>query len=295
MKKYSLIIAGLALWLASYGTSLAINDVTLGTSAVISVSSINLNVSGTQSVVDSLTVNADDFTVTMSGGASLKVSSADRRNLTITTAGSVSASQTSCTSSESVHTITNPTEGVQATTTVSVVAGSTCSGGGGSPGSAGGGGGGGGGGSSAPSPSPAPAPQPIVPRVITPIIYSTRSTSAVFTRPLSVGSTNDDVMRLQTLLATDSTVYPEGLTTGYFGPMTKRAVQRFQEKYGVTTSAGAGYGVFGPATRAKMQEVFGGALASPAALTSPSSGADTLTDLQARIKLLQDQLKQLQQ
>ena len=44
---------------------------------------------------------------------------------------------------------------------------------------------------------------------------------------------NESVKKVQELLATDPTIYPEGLTTGYFGPLTKKAIERFQEKNGL--------------------------------------------------------------
>jgi len=83
-------------------------------------------------------------------------------------------------------------------------------------------------------------------------------TSAIFTKPLSLGMTSNDVRRLQTLLATKPEIYPEGLITGYFGSLTKKAVQSFQLKYGVVSSkSDSGFGLVGPKTRMKLQEVFG--------------------------------------
>jgi len=86
---------------------------------------------------------------------------------------------------------------------------------------------------------------------------STSSTSAIFTTPLYIGLQSEDVRRLQTLLATKPEIYPEGKITGYFGLLTKQAVQRFQLNYGVVTSkSDSGYGYVGPKTRAKLQEIF---------------------------------------
>jgi hypothetical protein len=83
-------------------------------------------------------------------------------------------------------------------------------------------------------------------------------TSAIFTKPLSLRMTSNDVRRLQTLLATKPEIYPEGLITGYFGPLTEKAVQNFQLNYDVVTlKSDAGFGFVGPKTRAKLQEVFG--------------------------------------
>jgi outer membrane murein-binding lipoprotein Lpp len=61
---------------------------------------------------------------------------------------------------------------------------------------------------------------------------------------LRQGSTSDEVLLLQELLATDFAIYPEGLVTGFFGPLTRQAVIRFQIKHGIE-----GVGEVGPQTR----------------------------------------------
>lgn len=58
------------------------------------------------------------------------------------------------------------------------------------------------------------------------------------------------------LLARDPEVYPEGLVTGRFLPLTHAAVKRFQEKHGIAKPGVLGYGVVGPATRAKIAELY---------------------------------------
>ncbi|MEK7555706.1 MAG: peptidoglycan-binding protein [Patescibacteria group bacterium] len=81
--------------------------------------------------------------------------------------------------------------------------------------------------------------------------------NALFTENLKFGMRSSNVYRLQQLFATDNEIYPEGVVSGYFGQMTKEAVQRFQIKHGVVTSdEDAGYGSVGPKTRAKLQEIF---------------------------------------
>ena len=76
-----------------------------------------------------------------------------------------------------------------------------------------------------------------------------------FLKYLTFGSRGVDVTALQNYLKSFKDLYPEGLVTGYFGPATLRAVQRFQVKYGLAKKGDAGYGVVGPKTRAKLNEV----------------------------------------
>jgi outer membrane murein-binding lipoprotein Lpp len=56
---------------------------------------------------------------------------------------------------------------------------------------------------------------------------------AVFGERLRMGDRGNRVQRLQEFLAQDPDVYPEGLTTGYFGPLTSQAVARLQQQIGV--------------------------------------------------------------
>ncbi|OGZ27123.1 MAG: hypothetical protein A2365_00435 [Candidatus Nealsonbacteria bacterium RIFOXYB1_FULL_40_15] len=72
------------------------------------------------------------------------------------------------------------------------------------------------------------------------------------------GQSGEEVKCLQQFLKNQG-VYPEGLTTGYFGPLTKKAVARFQEKYAaeILTPLGlvSGTGFVGPNTKAKIREL----------------------------------------
>ena len=66
-----------------------------------------------------------------------------------------------------------------------------------------------------------------------------------FIQTLSLGSRGDDVRNLQTFLSQFKDIYPEGLITGYFGPLTEKAVQRWQTKHNIVvsgTSETTGYG-----------------------------------------------------
>lgn len=77
--------------------------------------------------------------------------------------------------------------------------------------------------------------------------------SAHFTTLLKPGSHGADISRLQALLGVEQ--------TGYFGVLTRAAVEAFQKKYGIVssgTAASTGFGALGPKTRAKIEDVFGG-------------------------------------
>jgi len=78
----------------------------------------------------------------------------------------------------------------------------------------------------------------------------------VFSRSLYRGVSGEDVRKLQSYLASDPALYPEGLVTGYFGALTEAAVGRFQIGAGVLSSkSDDGYGIFGPRTRAKLNSL----------------------------------------
>ena len=103
--------------------------------------------------------------------------------------------------------------------------------------------------------------------------------ASTFVKDLTLGNRNEDVRRLQQLLATDPEIYPEGIVSGNFGGLTQRAIRRFQEKYGIKPVNGR----VGPLTRAKLDEVFNnipGELPGPAPVpaTPKSSEEQALKD-----------------
>ncbi len=75
-------------------------------------------------------------------------------------------------------------------------------------------------------------------------------TNLQLARELTLGMSGEDVKLLQELLATDPSIYPEGIVSGYFGALTEKAVKRLQEKDGLES-----VGRVGPKTRARLNEL----------------------------------------
>ncbi|MDP3988736.1 MAG: peptidoglycan-binding protein [bacterium] len=88
-----------------------------------------------------------------------------------------------------------------------------------------------------------------------------QSAYAAINSQLDFGDRGSEVTQLQTYLATNVNIYPEGLVTGYFGQLTKAAVERFQTAQGIIsqgTPATTGYGRVGPMTRAAINAILAG-------------------------------------
>lgn len=244
----------------------ASNDAQISPNVTITVGGYNLTVNGSNALLESMVVNASDFELGLSAGSQVTISSADRRTLTVSGI-SESYITRSCNSSTSDVGIVVPlgAGSTVITATITPTSNACSSSSNASSGSGGGGGGGGGGGSVLPSPStvtayPTPTLVPGCPAgmICKPINNTVPAgMSAVFTKRLVQGSQSGDVTRLQTLLASDPTIYPEGKVTGYFGPLTRKAVQNFQVKYKIAAPGVEGYGDVGPMTRAALQKVFG--------------------------------------
>jgi hypothetical protein len=304
MKKLIYFILVFSLLLPFIGFA-AYNDVTLTTDTVISVNGISLNVSGSSSVIESMTVNANDFTVTLQSNSTFQVTSSARKKFFVDAPGTVTISRP-CTSSESSLTLSgasNVTVTISPSSSACDAADSTTTStsstiaGGAAPGTA----------ASFPNVletaeeavlavEEAPAPvsgltlgqissiiilleafevEPSVIDTVRNILKGTRiapapsavSVSPVFNTTLKFGMISSDVKRLQQLLNSDpdtqlasSGVGSPGNETDYFGALTRKAVQKFQAKYGIISSgdeASTGYGLAGPKTRAKLAEVFG--------------------------------------
>ncbi len=264
-KKTKLLLAMFALLVLPVAGFAAFNDVTLTTDVVINVASTNLSISGSSAVVESIVVGANSFDVVLQSGSSIKITSSDRKTFTVSPSSGAFTSSGTCDSSSSSLTITS-TGSIALTITPSVACSSSASGGSG---------GGGGVIQNALPNQPVPRKQIIYPdgRIVyldEQTVEKTQTTEvkklfatpsfAPFKATLKRGMRNNDTKRLQELLASDPSIYPEGLITGYFGPLTEKAIQRFQSKNNIVSSGSpksTGYGLVGPKTRAKLQEVFG--------------------------------------
>ena len=71
------------------------------------------------------------------------------------------------------------------------------------------------------------------------------------TQNVSFGETNDDITRIQRLLATDPEIYPDAIISGFFGSKTEAAIGRLQARYNLEA-----VGVVGPATEALLNLIF---------------------------------------
>lgn len=84
---------------------------------------------------------------------------------------------------------------------------------------------------------------------------------AAITTTLDIGDSGSEVTELQTYLATNASIYPSGLVTGYFGPLTQAAVARFQTAQGIVSSGTpdtTGYGRVGPQTMMRINSLLVG-------------------------------------
>ena len=284
----------------------AFNDVTLTTDTDISVGGITLDVTGSSATIESITVNADNFSFVLQPGSYIQVTSADRREMS-TDAATEFIETNICNGSQSVLKHSASIAGGGGTITITPTA-TTCSdptatpaaiGGTSAPGAAGGGGGGGG---YTPLPtiqvaSAAQALASLGPSYRIPTV-------AFFTRALSQGASNLEVRELQKLLNSDPDTQvavsgpgSPGNESNYFGALTARAVEKFQEKYGIAGPGDPGYGTVGPKTRAKLNELLSGGTSVPTTSSSAGEASSDTGDLERQLleatkqlKILQDQL-----
>lgn len=267
---------------------------------------------------DAMNVNSTTFTFTLSRGGRVTMISSGRKKLDHNAAAPAKGTFSCGTDQSQLDlSIDEPFTA----TTVTVTPSGTCStgaggGGGGGGGTIGGGGGGGGGGGTSPAPASQTTDNVMALREQIAAVQAkinqkliaeknqgksgaTPSAFGVFVKDLAPGTRGEEVKRLQELLARDKDIYPEGLTTGLFGPATARAVKKFQAKYGLPQA-----GKVGPQTRKKLEELFSGGKEAPAnvqtvspaplpaSAVSPAPAAPGATP--GQIQTIQDQIKAIQ-
>ncbi len=87
--------------------------------------------------------------------------------------------------------------------------------------------------------------------LLVPTLSATASTTFIpINSQVNYGETSANVSNLQMFLAANPSIYPEGLVTGYYGPLTRAAVIRFQSQYGIDQA-----GRVGPITLAKINSL----------------------------------------
>jgi hypothetical protein len=276
MKKLLISVLFPTMLLVPFVASALYNDVTLTTATVISIGGVNLNVSGSSAVIESITVNASSFSFVLLSGSSIDVTSASGQKLS-TSASSKYTSGGSC--SGSTYTLSHSSEVDTVTVTVSlddtfcVSSETTTSTPGGGHRSGGGGGG-------ATLPITPATPNPALPAL------TVAAPQASFNRGLSVGSTGDDVRNLQNRLLGEGLF--KGEATGYFGPLTQAAVKAYQAKYGIDQ-----LGIVGPATRAQLNKLVTANEGSNAAATTQLTSAQVVA-IMSQISALLQQVQELQ-
>ena len=98
------------------------------------------------------------------------------------------------------------------------------------------------------------------------------------------------------MLSQDKIIYPEGKVTGYYGKLTFKAVQKFQCQYNIICSGTpetTGYGIAGPKTRNKINEIYGGTAVPAASVPTSSQTDQSFQLLQEQIRILQEKLIKL--
>ena len=78
-----------------------------------------------------------------------------------------------------------------------------------------------------------------------------QSAKPVFTLSLQNGETNEDIKRIQKLLATDPEIYPYGVASGFYGPKTEEGIKNLQARFGLDQ-----LGIIGPGTKALLELFF---------------------------------------
>lgn len=98
------------------------------------------------------------------------------------------------------------------------------------------------------------------------VALSSSALAANISSELDYGESGADVRALQEFLATNSLIYPAGLVTGYYGPLTRDAVVQFQIAYGISP-----VGRVGPVTMAKINSLMNAGLGLDTSATGMSN------------------------
>ena len=221
----------------------AFNDVTLTTNADILVNGINLNISGSSAVIESMTVNATDFTLTLASGSSISINAPGLNRLDNNITSDVTSRV--CTSVESSLTLAYSGGGT-VTNTITPSA-TLCNGSG----------------ESAPSAlqtqtSSGGGFTQAVWMAFLNMLFGPEKTNSQIERPaggflynLQVNSKGSAVADLQAWLISHGYDIPAISTgkalKGFFGSQTQSAVMRYQKDHGIPAT-----GFFGPLTRASL-------------------------------------------
>lgn len=104
------------------------------------------------------------------------------------------------------------------------------------------------------------------------LAVSSLASAATINSTLSVGSSGSEVTALQNYLSADSSLYPEGKVTGYYGSLTQAAVLRFQARYGISQT-----GTVGPITGAKINSLLGTGGGETGDVNAPLMTPETVT------------------
>ena len=78
-------------------------------------------------------------------------------------------------------------------------------------------------------------------------LSSGQQEQTLFSQTLRQGMSGPEVSQLQQILAQTPAIYPEGLATGFYGPLTEAAVRRYQQREGLLQT-----GVLDTATRNRL-------------------------------------------
>ena len=139
-----------------------------------------------------------------------------------------------------------------------------------------------------------------LPTSTTPLVPPTDLTPRIntITSFMFLESRGEDVVRLQSFLRTDPSLYPKGFITGYYGSLTLLAVQKFQCRYRIICShlEGPGYGRVGPATLQKLNEIISAIPLVPASKEKPGSAPVVITPSPsvANTAVIEEQIRQIQ-